>query len=161
MQLSSSRSARDLADMVRAELRWVECLDPSTIAVGQHHGHIALAGSVGSWSEREAAVRAARRVPGVRTIDAGALRIRVGRGGPARDIDLARAAQDALRWHLAVPTGAVRASAHDGTVTLEGTVARDCERDAAEAAVRALESVTAIDDRIRVRKPCIGPEEMR
>jgi osmotically-inducible protein OsmY len=156
--LSSSRSARDLADMVRAELRWVECLDPSRIAVSEHHAHIALAGSVGSWSEREAAVRAARRVPGVRTIDAGALRIRVGKSGRPRDLDLARAAQDALRWHLAVPTGAVHASAHAGTVTLEGTVARACEREAAEAAVRALEAVVAIDDRIRIRGP--SREEM-
>ena len=148
---SASRSTRDLADMVRAELRWVESLDPSAIAVTEHHGHIALHGRVGSWAEREGAVRAARRVLGVRSIDAEPLRIRVSKGGHPRDVEIARAAESALRWHLAVPQGAVHASVHGGTVVLEGAVARACEREAAEAAVRPLEGVAAVVDRIRVR----------
>jgi osmotically-inducible protein OsmY len=142
--------SRDLADMVRTELHWVEDLDPATIVVSEHHGHVALTGTVGSWAEREGAVRAARRVPQVRSIDTAALRIRVRPSGPSPDSDLTRAAQEALRWHLTVPHGRIHASARDGTLTLEGMVARVCEREAAEAAVRPLEGVRAIVNRIEV-----------
>lgn len=69
-----SRSGRDLADHVRVELRRVRSLDPSAIAVCAHHGHITLFGRVRTGTERDDAVRAARRVPGVRSIDAGPLR---------------------------------------------------------------------------------------
>ena len=146
--------ARDLADMVRTELHWVEDLDPTKIAVGEHHGHVTLTGTVGSWAEREGAVRAARRVPRVRSIDTDALRIRVRATGLSRDADLARAAQEALRWHLSVPHGRIRASAYGGTVTLDGWVTRPCEREAAEAAIRPLEGVKRIDDRIQVHGTC-------
>ena len=146
--------ARDVADMVRTELHWVEDLDPATIVVSEHHGHVTLTGTVGSWGEREGAVRAARRVPQVRSIDTAALRIRVRPSGPSPDTDLARAAQEALRWHLAVPHGRIHCSAHGGTVTLEGSVTRPCERAAAEAAVRPLEGVKRIDDRIHVHGSC-------
>jgi osmotically-inducible protein OsmY len=153
-ELSGSRSVRDLAEMVRTELHWVEDLDPSAIVVSEHHGHIALTGRVRSWAEREGSVRAARRVPGVRAIEADGLKIRTCLAGPPRDRDLAKAAGDALRWHLAVPHQAIQVSAHEGTVTLEGAVDRPCQREAAEAAVRPLEGVRAIDDRIRVRGSC-------
>jgi len=152
--LSSPRSARNLADMVRGELRWVDDLDPSAVAVTERHGHVGLTGVVGSWAEREGAVRAARRVPEVRSIEADGLKIRVGTSGTPVDSDLAKAAQEAIRWHLAIAHETVHASAHGGVVMLEGSVARPCERDAAEAAVRALVGVDVIDDRIWVRGAC-------
>ena len=156
MQTGQSLPAysRDLADMVRTELHWVEDLDPATIVVSEHHGHVALTGTVGSWAEREGAVRAARRVPHVRSIDTEALKIRVRPSGPSLDGDLTRAAQEALRWHLAVPHGRIHCSAHGGTVTLEGSVMKPCERVAAEAAIRPLEGVRRIDDRIQVHGNC-------
>ena len=147
---SSSRSTRELAGMVRDELRWVDGLDPSAVAVTEHHGHVALIGTVGSWAEREGAVRAARRVPGIRSIEAGGLRVRACAAGTPRDFELKHAAEEALRWHLASSHGAIHASAYDGVVVLGGRVARPWERDAAEAAVRAIEGVRGIDDRIRV-----------
>jgi len=152
--VSSSRSTRELADRVRGELRWVDHIDPSKIAVSEHHGHVALTGVVGSWEEREDAVRAARRVPDVRSIAAESLKIRVCASGKPRDSELTKAAQEAIRWHLTIAHGAVYAVAYGGVVVLGGTVARPCEREAAEAAVRALEGVRAIDDRIWVRGPC-------
>ena len=142
--------AHDIADMVRSELHWVEDLDPATIVVSERHGHVALTGTVRSWAEREGAVRATRRVPRVRSIDAEVLRIRVRTNGLSRDADVARAAREALQWHMAVPHGRIHASVLDGMVTLDGTVARPCEREAAEAAVRPIEGVRAIVDRIRV-----------
>jgi len=150
---SSSRSTRELADMVRGELRWVDHLDPSKIAVTEHHGHVALTGIVGSWEEREGAVQAARRVPEVRSIAADGLKIRVCASGKPRDRELTNAAQDAIRWHLTIAHGAVYATANNGVVVLGGTVARPSEREAAVAAVRAIEGVRAIDDRIWVRGP--------
>ena len=147
-----SRSAHLLADMVRIELHLVEDLDPSAIEVTESNGHVSLAGRVASWADREGAVRAARRVPGVRTIDARGLSIKVGDGKAPRPGEIRQAAEAALRWHLGVPHGKVHAHVHEGTLVLEGFVARPCEREAAEEAVRPLEGVTKIDDRIQVRE---------
>ena len=69
-----SQGKRDLSGRVRAELRSVNGLDPSAIVVTEHHGHITLHGRVASRADREDAMRAVRRVQGVRsTVD----RIRV------------------------------------------------------------------------------------
>ena len=144
--------ARSLTDMVRVELHWVEDLDPFSIRITESHGNIALAGRVRSWSGREGAVRAARRVPGVRSIDVRGLKIRVGNGPTPTRAEISRAADAALRWHLSIPHGKVHARVTEGSLVLEGTVARACDRVAAEEAVKPIEGVGRIEDRIEVRE---------
>ena len=148
--LVQSSNGNGLADHVRAELRRVEGIDPAALLVSVVRGQVRLDGRVDTWAQREGVLRAVRGVKEVRGIDASRLRVRVPDGRPF-DISLGNAAQGALRWHLAVPHGAVEASAHGGTIVLEGTVDGACQREAAEAAVRPLEGVTGILNRIRIR----------
>jgi len=66
------------------------------------------------------------------------------------DADLAVAAQHALRWNVLVPRSITARVAH-GVVTLEGEVAWNFERHAAERAIRYLAGVVAVQDQIALK----------
>ena len=59
----------DLRDDVMRELAWEEGVDEKQIAVEAAAGVITLAGTVGSWAARKAAVEAAHRVAGVLVVE--------------------------------------------------------------------------------------------
>jgi len=67
------------------------------------------------------------------------------------DAQTAARCREALRWITTLPEGAIRVHAEAGRVTLEGTVAHANEREVAGDAVRQLEGVTDLDNRIEVR----------
>jgi osmotically-inducible protein OsmY len=56
-----------------------------------------------------------------------------------------------LRWITTLPEGSIRLEVAAGRVTLQGLVRRVTEREAAGAAVRQVEGVTEIDNRIDVQ----------
>jgi osmotically-inducible protein OsmY len=56
-----------------------------------------------------------------------------------------------LRWITTLPEDTVRLQVNAGRVTLEGTVRRENERDAAANTVRQIEGVAEVDNRIDVR----------
>jgi len=58
---------------------------------------------------------------------------------------------EALRWITTLPEGAVRIHVEAGHVTLEGSVAHANEREVASDAIRQLEGVIDVDNRIDVR----------
>jgi osmotically-inducible protein OsmY len=58
--------------------------------------------------------------------------------------------REALRWITTLPDDAVRLQVSAGHVTLEGTVHRERDRDAAADTVRQIEGVAAVDNRIDV-----------
>ena len=58
---------------------------------------------------------------------------------------------ETLRWITTLPEGAVRVHVEAGHVTLEGSVAHANEREVAADAVRKLEGVIAVDNRITIR----------
>src|SRR5215831_14142560 len=74
---------------------------------------VTLRGSIGSYSERDAALRDAARVPGVRTV-VDELELRLPPESQLTDADIVGAARDALRWSSQVPDERVTVSAHWG-----------------------------------------------
>jgi hypothetical protein len=67
------------------------------------------------------------------------------------DAQTAARCREALRWITTLPEGAIQVHAESGRVTLEGTVALANEREVAGDAVRQLEGVIDVDNRIEVR----------
>ena len=67
------------------------------------------------------------------------------------DAQTASRCREALRWITTLPEGSVRLQVDAGRVTLEGSVRRENERDAAADTVRQIEGVAAVDNRIDVR----------
>ena len=67
------------------------------------------------------------------------------------DAELAARVQSVLRWDAQIPDARLRIKVEDGIVTLSGTLDWQYQRQAAEARVRALEGVRAVENEIAIR----------
>ena len=133
-------------DRVLRELEWDPEVDASGIGVTAEGGAVTLTGTIGSYFEKLAAERAAKRVQGVRAVANDIdVRLRMGR----MDADLAADAAKALELRATVPAG-VQAAVHEGHITLTGTVGWLFQKQEAENAVRRIRGVRGIANYIHV-----------
>lgn len=141
---------RELQQRIEDEMSWDPSVPPGSIGVAVSDGAATLTGTVHSLSGRLAAVRAAKRVKGVRTIADDIVVQPVGL--PARsDHDIAITIEHLLDWNTQVPEN-VRATVRDGVVALEGEVDWQYQRRAAERAVQHLSSVQHVVNNIMLKK---------
>jgi osmotically-inducible protein OsmY len=147
---------------VLQELEWEPSIDAAHIGVAATQpGVITLTGSVATYVEKVAAERAAKRVSGVRAV---ANDIEVNPVGSFKrsDTDLAQAVLRALEWDIAVPDEKIKARVADGWVTLEGDVALQFQRAAAENAVRRLSGVRGVSNLIQLQiRPSVQPAAVK
>jgi len=153
-------SDSDVQKRVEDELEWEPgIVHPAKIGVGVQDGVVTLSGSVDSYLEKWAAERAAKRVLGVKAL---AIELEVTLPGSAErtDAEIARTAENALEWAVAVPSDRIRVLVEHGWLTLQGEVDSEYQRSNAEAAVRGLMGLKGISNDIVV-KPPITPTEIK
>lgn len=158
--MSSSSSAitnQDLQREVEQELRWDPAVALASVGVTAHNHEVTLSGTVHRYTERLAAVRAAKRIKGVHAIADDIVVEPAGVDGRT-DNDIAQHAQQAMQWNIDVPD-TVRATVRDGHVTLDGTVDWNFQRLAAERAVRHIAGVRGISDGI-VLEHVVSPDDV-
>lgn len=144
MTQTTARTDQDIRSAVTDELDWTPGINATHVGVGVNKGAVTLSGEVDSYPEKRLAERTALRVRGVLAV-ADDITVRI--PGGTNDTDIARAAGEALRRAIDVPT-TVDAVVHDHAVTLSGAVTWQYQRAAAERAVRYLRGVTAVHDEI-------------
>jgi osmotically-inducible protein OsmY len=140
--------SKDIRDAVEAELTFDPLVDATDISVGNVNGDVTLTGTVPSYPQYLEAVAAAQRVNGIKKVH-NRLEVMLPYGYFRDDPTLTTAANNALLLDVTVPDG-VEASAHDGNLTLTGTVSYGAQRDAAELAVAGLTGVRNIHDKIEI-----------
>jgi osmotically-inducible protein OsmY len=120
---------------------------------------VTLAGCVESFAEKWAADSAAKRVSGVKAL---ALEIRVERTRfrDLTDADIARAAENALKWHAHVPQDRIEVTVEKGWIILEGEVEKQFEKETVRQAVLHLAGVTGVSNQI-VLKPKVEPTQVK
>jgi osmotically-inducible protein OsmY len=144
------KSDTDLAADVTGELLFdprIENVD--AVAVGAEDGTVTLRGTVGSFHEKRAAAKAAKRVLGVKAVE-NELQVRLMTDARRSDSDIRAAALQALMLDGLVPSDSIDVNVRDGVLALTGLVAWDFQRDAAEEDVLPLIGIVDIDDRIAV-----------
>ncbi|HUJ59031.1 MAG TPA: BON domain-containing protein [Kofleriaceae bacterium] len=125
-------------------------VDESAVGVSVRHGIVTLDGIVESYGERDAAVAAAHRVPGVHDV-ANELIVRPGWHTAPSDSEVAEAVRDALAHVPSIPHERIQTTVCGrGRVTLEGTVPTPAQRDAAEAAALAVGGVELVSNLLEV-----------
>ncbi|OEC95671.1 MULTISPECIES: BON domain-containing protein [unclassified Rhizobium] len=141
------------------ELEFEPKVDAAEIGVTARDGVITLTGHVGTYAEKDAAEKAARRVKGVRAI---AQEIDVRILGPRRtdDDDIARRAVKILDWNISIPKQMVQIRVCKGVVTLTGEVEWQYQKNAAAAAVRDLAGVVGVSNLIEV-VPGISADDVK
>ena len=149
----------EIKDDVIDELRWdPQITDPDAIGVAVKDGAVTLTGTVPTYVEKLAAVRAAERVYGVKSV-ADDLEVKLA-GAPRSDSEIATAIAHVLENNVQVPEGKVHARVQSGWVTLDGEVDYDYQRREVERMVRQVRGVTGVIDTITV-KPAANPAEVQ
>jgi osmotically-inducible protein OsmY len=138
---------RDVVD----ELAWDPEVNSSHIAVTVSDGGIVrLDGSVGSYTEKLAAEKAALRIAGVQAV-ADELHVKLLPELLLGDERIAKAAADALHFNVSVPKDMITVTVDGGWITLAGEVPWNFQRRAAEKAVRVLYGVKGVLNLIVVK----------
>jgi len=147
---------------VQEELEWEPSVDASQIGVAAiQPGVVTLTGAVATYVEKVSAERAAKRVSGVRAV-ANDIEVRPVGSMKRSDTDIAQAVLRALEWDIAVPHEKIKARVYDGWVTLEGEVALQFQRAAADNAVRRLSGVRGVTNQIFLQvRPAVQPAEVK
>jgi osmotically-inducible protein OsmY len=156
---TKSKIAVDLRNEVLDELKWEPSVNEADIGVIVKDGIVTLTGAVESFAEKSAAERAAQRVLGVKAV-ANEIEIRLPGSSKRSDADVARAAANAVEWHVFLPRDHVKVAVDGGWVTLKGDVHWQYQKTAAEEAVRHLLGVKGISNEITI-KPRVSPSDVK
>jgi hyperosmotically inducible protein len=142
----------DLQTRIWEELRHEQESETADVHVRVENFEVTLGGSVPSYRTRLAVQQAAERISGIRAVS-NELAVLIPAADRRLDNTLAAAVVNALEWDVRVPHVKLTARVVDGWVTLDGSVARQVERTAAEETVSHLTGIRGITNRIVVDPP--------
>jgi osmotically-inducible protein OsmY len=143
---------------IEEELRWDPKLNAAQIGVSVDKGAVSLSGAVDTYAAKWAAEDATKRVAGVRTV-AQDLTVKILAEHKHTDPEIAAAVESAFKWNVFVPK-AVTAKVSSGSVTLEGQVTWNYQKDAAENAIRHLSGVVTVFNFITI-KPDVSAGQVK
>jgi osmotically-inducible protein OsmY len=142
-------SDQSLERAVMAALADNDLVHVDELAVEAFGDYVVLRGTVGSLVQRAEALRTARRVPGVRSVDA-LLHVRPLGGDGRVDADTEAAVLAALIDDGGVPASSIEVDAHGDTVTLSGLVDDGAQRDRARRIALRVGGVAHVHNELRV-----------
>ena len=146
LPVAYTRSDTDIAHTALNALRWDTQVPHDNIKMTVRDGWITLDGQVDWQYQRAAAEHAVQNLMGVR----GVTNLIAVQPASASPYDVSQLIKETLRRSAEVDAESITVEAHEGTVTLRGTVHSFAERRDAERAAWAAPGVTRVDDRIAV-----------
>ncbi len=150
----------DLRKDVLEEMEFDPSIDARTIGVSVDNGIIALTGHVPSYADKTNAERIAKRVHGVEGV-ANELEVKLPTSFERDDVDVARAAVNALEWNVAVPKDRITVGVSKGWVTLEGAVDWYYQKRSAEDAVDVIAGVRGVTNKVTVKARQARAEDVK
>lgn len=137
---------------VKAKLAGVDVDSADAVGVSATDGTVTLAGKAHSQDERQAYVAAARSVDGVRSVDDRLVIDPNERGvrEQSADVTLAAKVSAAIAGEAGINVFHVKVAAHDGVVSLDGTVPSDSIARTILDTARSVDGVERVDSRITV-----------
>jgi osmotically-inducible protein OsmY len=142
---------------LECELQWDPCIDDKRIGVIVNHGVVTLTGESEHLAARCAAQEIAKRVAGVRAI---ANEIKDKLSGVRSDTEIALAAANSLRRHVATCNAHIMPVVQDGWITLKGHVPFAFQKDAAGYVLRHLIGVKMLINDLTVRGMVSASEDV-
>lgn len=135
---------------VMEQLAWEPLLNATEIGVAVKQGIVTLSGELDSYAKKLAAERATKKIPGVKAI-AEDIKVGISPANKKTDTEIAESIMQSFQLNLSVPTESIRVNVEDGTVTLEGQVDWDYQRNAAWRCVEDLPSIKVVYNLIALR----------
>ncbi len=149
----------ELKKDVEAELAWDPAIQSTAIGVAVKNHIVTLSGHIDTLAEKQAILRALRRVTGVKAI-ALELDVRLSSDHRRSDTELANAAQTALAWNTVVPASKITLTVDKGWITLQGQVDWDYQRKSVESVLQTLKGVVGITNQVTLR-PRVVPSDLQ
>ena len=148
---------RQVSEAVRTELdREPRLPHADEVAVDAYgDGYVTLRGTVGSFAQQTAAVKAAHRAPGVAGVY-DELQVRLLDDDRRRDAEIRGHALERLMWDASLPTESIEAHVSDGWLTLTGNVDYQYQSDLAFADVANVRGVVGVTNQIRVNEVLVA-----
>lgn len=151
--MKEAKLRQDIID----EFEFDPSFDGEHVGVAVERNVVTLSGHVNSYTEKLAAIAAARRVKGVHAI-AESIEVRYPYESKTADDQIAQRASDLLNWDVLVPNDLVNVLVHDGYVTLSGTVDWQYQRTAAEDDMRKLSGIVSVTNMIKIKTRIDAPD---
>lgn len=135
---------------VENELKWEPSVNEAHIGVTVKEGIVTLTGHVPNYAEKYGAVKAAKRVFGVKAV-ADEVDVKIASGAKRNDEEIANACVSALKHNALVPDEKIKVIVNSGRVTLEGEVEWHFQEEAALNSVRYLTGVLGVTNSIKIK----------
>lgn len=138
---------------LRAKIASIDVDAATEVGLAVHNGHVTITGTVRSSKERDELVRAAKSIKGVRDVD-DELRVdphMQGVANKASDLALSARVAAAIAAQTGINAARVKASAHDGVVTLAGSAPSAAVKSTMLEAARKTSGVRTVHDDVVVK----------
>jgi len=149
MKSTLEKTDAELKIDVLSELKYEPSVKVTDIGVLVKDGTVTLNGYTTNYGEKWEAVRAAKRVAGVKAI-ADDIKVKLPASLRRTDGDIATAAADQISWSTTIPTGTVEVTVREGWITLEGEVERWYLKNVAGNVVQNLSGVKGVSNLISI-----------
>ena len=142
----------EIRNDVLDELAWQPNIDETEIGVIVENGVVTLTGTIDSYAKKIA-------VKGVRAV-AEDIEVKYGIEYKKSDMEIARAAADAIKWNYSVPEENVSIKVDNGWVYLTGEVQWAYQKDSAKSSVENLLGVKGVSNAI-ILKQAVEPYQVK
>lgn len=155
--LSKEKTDSDIKSDVLTELKYEPGVKTTDIGVLVKDGAVTLTGFTTTYGEKWDAVRATKRVSGVRAV-ADDIKVKLASSHDRTDGEIAASAANHLEWSTSVPNDKVDVTARDGWITLAGKLESWYQKNAAENSVRFLTGVKGVTNLITIKSKAAASE---
>lgn len=138
-----------LSKKVKKALQWEPILDSNEIDVSVEDGIVTLSGTVDSYTQKMEAEQAVRNIRGVKSIVNDVV-VELYFSEKKSDKEITDSVIKALKENWAVPDHKIKVTVADGWVTLEGILHWNFQRKAADNAIRYLQGIRGVIDKIKI-----------
>lgn len=156
---SVAKTDAELKTDILSELKYEPGVKVTDIGVLVKDGTVTLNGFATSYSEKWEAVRAAKRVAGVKAI-ADDIEVNLPNSFHRNDGDIAAAAANQLAWSTAIPADTVEVTVRKGWITLNGEVESWHLKSLAENVVKHLLGVKGVSNLITIEPKLTTKSEL-
>jgi osmotically-inducible protein OsmY len=156
---NAMRTNSEIKKHVEDQLRWDPHIDATGVAVAVHYGVVTLTGFVRSYVQKTQAERDAKRVAGTLGV-ANDIEVRLPDINKRPDPEIARDAVQNLQNELPYSSQFIKVTVNGGSLTLEGALEWNYQRERAEKAARAVRGVIGVTDDIML-KPRVATSDVK
>ncbi|WP_291287481.1 BON domain-containing protein [Flavobacterium sp.] len=134
---------------VKEAIKWEPILNSNDIDVSVNDGIVTLGGTVDNYTQKKEAQEAVKNIAGVKAV-VDDVKVDLYFSAIKSDTDIASSVIKVLRKNWAVPDHLLKVTVENGWVTLEGILHWNFQRKAADNAIRYLEGVRGVIDKIKI-----------